>query len=90
MCVSKKFSDASGPETTVTKGITFLACSAIEIYHLIFISFFVFLGPYPQYMEVPRLGVQSELQLLDYTTVRATGIPAASASYTTAHGRPDP
>ena len=26
--------------------------------------FFVFLGPYPRHMEVPRLGVQSDLQLL--------------------------
>ena len=29
---------------------------------------FCFLGPYPQHMEVPRLRVQSELQLLVYTT----------------------
>ena len=24
---------------------------------------FVFLGPHPRYMEVPRLGIESELQL---------------------------
>ena len=35
--------------------------------------FFVFLGPYPWHMEVLRLGVESELQLLVYTT--ATGTP---------------
>ena len=34
---------------------------------------FVFLGPHPQLMEVPRLGVQSELQLLASTT--ATAMP---------------
>ena len=28
----------------------------------------VFLGPYLQHMEVPRLGVESELQLPVYTT----------------------
>ena len=28
--------------------------------------FFVFLGPHPQHMEVPRLGVESELQLPAY------------------------
>ena len=30
--------------------------------------FFVFLGQHLQHMEVPRLGVKSELQLLAYTT----------------------
>ena len=34
--------------------------------------FFVFLGPHAWHMDVPRLGVQSELQLLDYTTATAT------------------
>ena len=33
--------------------------------------FFVFLGPHLLHMEVPRLGVESELQLLAYTTVTA-------------------
>ena len=40
-------------------------------------------------MEVPRLGVKSELKLLDYTTAAAKqqcGIQAESATYTTAHG----
>ena len=38
-----------------------------------FFSFFlVFLGPHPQHMEVPRLGVESELQLLARTTATAT------------------
>ena len=35
--------------------------------------FFCFLGPYLQHMEVPRLGVESKLQLLAYTTATATG-----------------
>ena len=38
--------------------------------------FFVFLGRHPQHMEVPRLGVQSEPQLLAYTT--ATAMPDPS------------
>ena len=37
-----------------------------------FFLFFVFLGPYLWHMEVPRLGVKSELQLLAYTTVTAS------------------
>ena len=32
---------------------------------------FFFLGPHPQLMEVPRLGVKSELQLLAYTTAHS-------------------
>ena len=34
--------------------------------------FFVFLGLYPRLMEVPMLGVESELQLLAYTTATVT------------------
>ena len=37
-----------------------------------FFFFFFFLGPYLQHMEVPRLGVHLELQLLAYTTATAT------------------
>ena len=43
----------------------------------IFIYFFLlFLGPHPWHMEVPRLGVQSELQLPAYTTATATRGPS--------------
>ena len=41
-----------------------------------FFPFFVFLGPYLWHMEVPRLGVQLELQLLAYTTAKATQNPS--------------
>ena len=37
---------------------------------------FAFLGPQSQHMEVPGLGVESELQLLAHTT--ATAIPDPS------------
>ena len=33
--------------------------------------FFCFLGPHPQHMEVPRLGVKSELQLPAYAATTA-------------------
>ena len=36
-------------------------------------------------MEVPRLGVESELQLLTYTTAIAAWDPTMSVTYTTAH-----
>ena len=36
---------------------------------------FVFLGLYPRHMEVPRLGVESELQLPAYTTATVTPDP---------------
>ena len=41
-----------------------------------FIYFFVLLGPQPWHMEVPRLGVELELQLPAYA--RATGTPDSS------------
>ena len=45
-----------------------------------FVSFvavvLVFLGPLPQHMEVPRLGVHLELQLPAYATATATQDPS--------------
>ena len=38
---------------------------------------FVFLGLYLWHMEVPRLGVESELQLQAYTTVTVTLDPSS-------------
>ena len=38
----------------------------------IFFFFFVFLGPHPRHMEIPRLGVTLELQLPAYTTATST------------------
>ena len=40
-----------------------------------FVCLFVFLGLHSQHMEVPRLGVESELRLLAYTTATATATP---------------
>ena len=37
-----------------------------------FFFFFIFLGPHPWHMEVPRLGVDSELQLPACATATAT------------------
>ena len=45
----------------------------MEIAGEIEIFFFFFLGPHLQHMEVPGLVVESELQLLAYTTATATG-----------------
>ncbi len=47
---------------------------------------FVFLGPNPQHMEVPRLGVESELQLPAYTPATATQDPSRVCEL----ARPDP
>ena len=41
-----------------------------------FFGHFVFLGPHLWHMEVPRLGVESELQLLAYTAATATRDPS--------------
>ena len=40
--------------------------------------FLSFLGLHPQHMELPRLGVESELQLPAYTTVTATPDPGGT------------
>ena len=47
---------------------------------LTFLSYVVefrtlFLEPNPRHMEIPRLGVESELQMLAYTTATATPDP---------------
>lgn len=48
-----------------------------KLFSFLFLFFFlVFLGLYSRHMEVPRLGVESELQLLAYTT--AIGTPDLS------------
>ena len=52
------------------------------------IYFFFFLGPHPWHREVPRLGVELELQLLAYSTAKPLWIRAVSAIYTTAYGNP--
>ena len=45
-----------------------------------FLKKFVFLRPHLRHMEVPRLGVESELQLPAYTTATATPDPSRSCS----------
>ena len=63
-----------------------LLCSFCSIIIFRKFSFFcLFLGLHPWHMEVPRLGVQSELQPLAYATATAMQDPSASATYTTAH-----
>ena len=42
---------------------------------LLLFSLFAFSGPHPRHMEVPRLGVEPELQLPAYTTATAVRDP---------------
>ena len=46
------------------------------VFHMDFFFFFVFLGAHLRHTEVPSLGVESELQLLAYTTATATPDPS--------------
>ena len=48
----------------------------VQRFYYFFVFFFFFSGPYPQHMEVPGLGVESELQPLAYTTATATTDPS--------------
>ena len=45
--------------------------------------FFFLSGPHPRHMEVPRLGVESELQLLPTPQPQQHGIQAVAVTYTT-------
>ena len=47
--------------------------------------YFVFLGPHLRHMEVPRLGVESELQLLATATAMPDQSHICYVTYTTAH-----
>ena len=46
-----------------TPGLHYLVLLLLNYYYY----YFVFLGPHPQHMEVPRLGVESERQLQAHT-----------------------
>ena len=54
--------------------------------YFLFIYFF-FSGPHLQHMEVPRLGVKSELQLPAYSTAIAMPDQAAFATHTAVHSK---
>ena len=47
----------------------------MDVQELIIYLFICFFGSHPWHMEVPQVGVQSELQLLAYTTATATQDP---------------
>ena len=50
-------------------------------------SFLFFLGPHLRHMEVPRPGIESQLQLLAYTNSHNNmGSEPCLVTYTTAHG----
>ena len=57
---------------SVTPSVCF-SHTAWEVCIIISPTFFLFLGPHPWHMEVPRLGVESEPQPLTYAT--ATAMP---------------
>ena len=67
-------SNAFSPEIRLgVGGLTSTPAMLLEIKNcfLVFFFFLGFLGLHPRHMEVPRLGVKPELQLLAYTTVTA-------------------
>ena len=49
-----------------------IAVRSLCLFHIWDFFFFCLLGPHPQHVEIPRLGVQLELQLSAYTTAIAT------------------
>ena len=55
-------------------------------YHRFIFYYFFFLGPHLQYMEAPRLGVESELQLQPTPQPQQHQIRVTTATYATACG----
>ena len=55
-----------------------------------FLLFAFFLGPYLRHMEVPRLGIKSELQLLAYTTATAMPDPSRVCKLHRTHSNAGP
>ena len=53
----------------------------------VFVCLFCFLGLYPQHMDVPRLGIESELQLPPTPQPQKEQIQGMSVTYTTALGK---
>ena len=62
-----------------------LVCVCVFVCVCVCVSF-VFLGPYPQHMEVPRLGVQWSYSCQPTPRPQQCQIRAASATYTTGPG----
>ena len=61
------------PPNCLSGSLCLPCCLSLCICHLVFyFVLFCFLGPHPWHMEVPRLGVQLELQLPAYTPITAT------------------
>ena len=72
-CPSQMDRRSENLSSTLPRPFTFIYFVMHLLIHLHI--YFLFLGPHPQRMEVPRLGVQSELQLPAYTTATATQDP---------------
>ena len=50
--------------------------SSYPLKFIVISCLFFFLGPYPWHVKVPRLGVESDLQLLAYAPATATPDPS--------------
>ena len=59
----------------MTLGSTQVIAHSFGNFLFLFLFFFAILRLHSQHMEVPRLGVKSELQLLAYTTATAIRDP---------------
>ena len=88
-CVLSLLENQSSFGLSNLKGCISLLEGELFCLFAVFFSFSLFvtcfLGPHLQNMEIPRLGVESELQLPAYATAIQHQIRAISATYTTAH-----
>ena len=80
------FPKAFAPFMSLCHILVILAIFQTFHYYSTWVFCFCFLGPPYKHMEVPRLVVESELQLRPTSQPLQYGIQAASVTYTTAHG----
>ena len=59
---------------------------SLFIYFILFFGLFVFLGPHPWQLEVPRLGSNRSCSCWHTPQPQQFGIRALSVTYTTGHG----
>ena len=62
-----------------------IRCNLLHLFVYLFIYLFFFLGPQMRPMEVPRLGVELDLQLLVSATASATPDPNHNLTFIAAH-----
>ena len=82
-CGRRSIADISWSDETLFTGVT---CLTLCVCVCVCVCVCFFLGLHPRHMEIPRLGVESELQLRPTPQPQQRRIRSPPVTYTTAHG----